>query len=163
MTKAKTRDNESRERLFYEIVETSPGSKAQGWHGILYGKDGKPKEISPGPIAFPKEKTGGFPFGKFVGVSAKPGMSWEPYGAIPEVLITQNSVENRVMRERWSYKIIIMLEGSRSVGTRGELQCEGKDVKPDKKKPTVTIPMGKFAWEENSEISGPHGWYPTRN
>jgi hypothetical protein len=31
----------ARERLFYEIVETSSDSRNQNWHGVLYEKDGK--------------------------------------------------------------------------------------------------------------------------
>ena len=35
-------------RLFYEIVVTDPGTRSQGWHGVLYDADGNPIEAAPG-------------------------------------------------------------------------------------------------------------------
>jgi hypothetical protein len=158
MNKTKAPVGKPEGRLFYEMIETSPGSKSQGWHGVLYGKDGKPVELVPGKSFDTAKETGSLPCGKFVGV--KHGYAWDPYGAIPEVLITAHGAENHIMREKWTYRLYVSAEGTRHAATLGELRLEGRIVDHDPGHQEIMTAMGPFVWKANAQPFGPHGWYP---
>lgn len=147
----------SQGRLYFSIVETAVGSKSQGWHGILYGKDGAPIALAAGEKVDPFEATGGLPFTHFIGVAAN--LPWHPYGAIPESLMDGSHVPNNVEMKWWLYQIWVVAEGTRSAATSGILVQDGKVVEPTPAQ-TITTAMGEFAWHDNNSPYGSHGWYP---
>ena len=141
------------ERLVYQIDVTIPGSKSQGWHGTLYGKDGKAVQVEPG-------KTMHTTIGDFVSV-AKDGLS-VPYGMIHVDQVAWMKANNGnviIDNEPWSYRLFVVHEGSKSEGWRGELlHGHGIIGQPSDDKPQP-MPMGPYHWLNGKELWQPKGWF----
>jgi len=143
----------SDERLVYQIEVTSPGMKNQGWHGTLYGKDGKPMPVEPGKIVHTH-------IGDFIGVANT--APFVPYGMIhvDQLAWMKTHNGNEVMdTEPWVYRLFVTLEGSKSEGWRGEL-LHGRGVigEPSDDKPQPT-PMGPYRWLKGKALWDPKGWF----
>ena len=64
---------ETSDRLVYEIVVTEPGTRSQGWHGVLYDPAGNPIVATPG-------ETVTMPIGEFIDVPCS--APWDICGVI---------------------------------------------------------------------------------
>ena len=140
------------ERLVYEITVTSPGTKSQGWHGTLFGKDGKPVQAEPG-------KTVKTNVGEFVSIAETNLRT--PYGMIHTDMVRWMTAENGNIimdSDPWEYRLSVAQEGSKSEGWRGELRhSRGIIAGPGGDGPVKT-PMGPYAWVANEQLWGLHGW-----
>ncbi len=135
----------SGERLAYEIVETAPGTKSQGWHGILYGRDGAPIEVEPG-------KTVQSQIGELTSVARS--QNWVPYGLIPTAMlrwIEGGGRGNVILRESWAYRLYAIGEDTRCPTWRGELLRDGAVVTPPADGQPIQTAMGPF-------VISPHGF-----
>jgi len=142
----------SDERLVYQITVTAPGTKSQGWHGVLLDIHGKPMTVEPG-------KTVHTHFGTFVSVAES--TPWTPYGMIHEDTVQwmQTHGGNVIMdSEPWAYRLYVEREGSKSEGWRGEL-LHGRGIvpEPSDEKPFAT-PMGPFTWVRPVHLWDRAGW-----
>ncbi len=123
-------------RLFYEIVVTAPGSKSQGWVGVLYDAAGKPIYASPSgqPVTTA--------LGEFVDV---PGGHWSPGGMIrtdmAEWMKTHDANEIMDMKP-WAYRLYVDGEGSDTAVWTSTLLHDGTAVPPDTN--PIDTPMGQF-------------------
>ncbi len=136
------------ERLAYEIIETAPGSRSQGWHGVLYDQSGTAIEVEVG-------KTIMSDIGELTSVAQ--AEKWVPYGMIPTEMIRwmgSGGKGNVIMREAWSYRLYAIGEDTRCPSWRGELLRNGAIVAPSADGQPVLTAMGPFA-------NGPHGWVHT--
>jgi hypothetical protein len=134
-------------RLIYEIVVTNPGSKSQGWHGILYADTGKAMQVKPGT----RVRTVA---GEFEAVPQRE--AWVPYGMIHVDTLTwlkEHGADLIHENEEWAYKLYVTGEGTRSQGIRGELLRGRGIMKTETVGERVKTPMGPFDWHTN-----PHGW-----
>ena len=141
------------ERLVYVITVTKPGSKSQGWNGVLYDKQGKPMQVEPGQTV----KT---PVGTFISVA--PTNAWTPCGMIHADMVRWMKTEqgNVIMdSEPWSYHLYVAREGSKSEGWRGEWR-HGRGIipAPESGKPVET-PTGPYVWRERANLWDPEGWF----
>jgi hypothetical protein len=140
------------ERLVYEIEVTAPGTRSQGWHGTLYGKDGQPINAKPGEII--KASVGDF---QHIAQSTPQ----TPYGFIHTGMLTwmETHEANIIMgSDACLYQLYVTAEGSKSEGWRGKLLSGGSLVQPGADK-RVQTPMGPFLWVENTHLWGPHCWF----
>jgi hypothetical protein len=137
-------------RLFYEIVVTNPGSRSQGWHGTLYGQDGRPAEV-------PAGQTMATGVGDFVSVACEE--LWVPCGMIHvDTLAWMAAAGGNVVMDasRWEYRLYVTSEGTRSEGWHGEL-VHGADLA--EASPELATPMGTFVWLDYPFPWGWHGWF----
>ena len=143
---------DNQERLFYEITVTAPGTRSQGWHGTLFGKDGKPVLAEPGKIVTTN-------VGKFVAVAETTLET--PYGMLHEDMVRWMTAENGNVimdSEPWAYLLFVAQEGSKSEAWRGELRyMRGIIAGPSDHDPVAT-PMGPYTWVKNEQLWGLHGW-----
>jgi hypothetical protein len=136
------------ERLAYEIVETVPGTKSQGWHAILHARDGAAIEIEPG-------KTVQSQIGELTSVARR--QNWVPFGLIPTAMLRwmeEGGKGNVILRESWTYRLYAIGEDTRCPTWRGELLRDGATVAPPSDAEAVPTAMGPF-------IAGPHGFVHT--
>lgn len=100
-------------RLIYQIEVTAPGTRSQGWRGVLYDQDGAPIALAPGA----RIETSA---GRFVGVACL--HLWSACGAIDERMHAwmQSNQHNIIMRERWTYRL-----RARGDALQGELLRDG--------------------------------------
>jgi hypothetical protein len=136
------------ERLAYEITETAPGSRSQGWHGVLYDRSGTAIEVEVGKAVMSD-------VGELTSVAKT--QNWVPYGMIPTEMLRWmegSGKGNVIMGEAWSYRLYLIGEDTRCPSWRGELLRDGSIVAPAADGPPVLTPMGPF-------ISGPHGFAHT--
>ena len=154
------------DRLVYQIEVTAPGSRSQGWHGTLYGRNGDAITIPPG-------ETVTTPIGTFASVACT--LPFRPCGMIRTDMIAWMKTHNGnvIMDSKsWAYRLYVTAEGTRSEGWRGELLHGGSavDAPPGSSgrllKPirapseSLTTPMGPFSWQESHVPWGRHGWFP---
>jgi hypothetical protein len=140
-----------KERLFYQITVTNPGTRSQGWKGTLYDRGGQAIEVEPGKSV----KTNA---GEFVSVACK--VLWVPCGLIQSDVANwmKTHAGNVVIdARRCEYRLHVSAEGSKSEGWRGELVWGDEIVAPHFER--VLAPMGIFVWSENPAIWGLHGWF----
>jgi hypothetical protein len=123
------------ERLVYEIVLTLPGSRSQGWHGVLYDANGAPRVVPPGR----KVETD---IGTLVSVPRKTGLMWRPYGMVP----TAPGMRNDIADGPWAYRVYRTGIGTACPAWRGELRHGSKRVAPPQSGATVRTPWGPFVW-----------------
>lgn len=131
-----------KEQLTYEVVVTNPGTKSQGWHGILYDDNGQVVQVEAG-------KTVNTDIGELVGVAPVDGQPWKPYGAVPAT----PGMENINQPDAWAYKLYKTGLGSRCPSWRGDLLRGAIVVKPHAGGEEVKTSLGPFIWLGTS-----HGW-----
>ncbi len=139
-------------RLFYEMVVTNPGTRSQGWHGTLYGPDGKPVAAEPNALV----DTGA---GMFRYVACD--VLWKPCGFIREGTqpVPATSAAALLDSEAWRFRLYVHAEGSRSEGWTGEL-FHGEVITMPTLDPVET-PLGTFVWTGESGMPwGWSGWRP---
>lgn len=129
------------ERLLYEMIVTTPGSKMQGWYGVLYDDAGRVIQLKPG-------EQSGTPAMTLVGVAKSDGEYWKPYGAIP----VGGVPENIILSAAWNYKLVLTNLQSKCPSWRGELRRDGVLFQPTNGS-SVTTSFGQFAWSASD-----HGW-----
>jgi hypothetical protein len=145
----------ARERMFFEIVESDPGSRSQGWRGSVFDERGLAMQLMPG-------QTVKMPGGSVTGVACV--MPWVPCGAILTVMLhgpNLDRAENVIMEGEWSYRLFVSAPGSKSEAVRGELLLDGEVVRPEPGVRATKTPMGVFIWTESPNPWGPHGWMPS--
>ncbi len=125
------------ERLVYQIVLTLPGSRSQGWHGVLYGRNGGPRVIPPG-------KRVETDIGTLVSVPPKTGWMWRPYGMVPAA----PGMRNDIAKAPWSYRLYQTGIGTACPAWRGELIRDGKPVPRPKPGASLRTPWGPFVWRK---------------
>jgi hypothetical protein len=138
-----------RERLFYEITVTAPGTRSQGWHGTLFDRDGSALTAKPGDSVATNA-------GTFVAVACD--HLWTPCGHIHEDLLAwmKTNAGNVIMdRKPWVYRLYVRAECSRSEGWRGELIHGGRIIARGKRART---PMGPFVWHKGRYLWDQVGW-----
>ena len=148
-------DEAGAKRLFYKITVTDPGTKNQGWRGILYDEGGKPIRLAPG-------QTTSTNIGQFV--SAECTTAWIPCGLIEigmlKCLGGEHSEGNVIIDANpWEYRLYVLVEGSRSEGWWGEI-ARGGDIVTPPVDGRMSTPMGPFKWSSTQPIWGRHGWFP---
>lgn len=140
-------------RLFYEIVVTAPGTRSQGWHGVLYGEDGR-------EMVVPEGETVSTALGSFTNVPCE--HMWSTCGLIHEDMIEWMKAHqaNVILDSKpWSYVIDVDAEGTKSEGWTGLLTHGGEEVLPLSGR-TLT-PMGPFVVQgSGTDPWGVNGWYP---
>jgi hypothetical protein len=138
-------------RPLYQIEVTAPGTRSQGWRGVLYDRNGAAIALAPGA----RVET---PAGRFVGVACP--HAWSTCGAIEENMLRwmERHEHNIIMgRERWVYRI--NARGYYGDRLEGVLLREGVRVEAGREART---PMGTYRWVDgrpDAPISGRHGWW----
>ncbi len=124
-------------RLFYEIVVTAPGSKSQGWVGVLYDAAGKPIYASPSgqPVTTA--------LGEFVDV---PGGHWSPGGMIrTDMAEWMKTHDANVFMDggSWVFRVYVDAEGSGNEVWTSVLLHGDAEIPPAAI--PIYTPMGPFA------------------
>lgn len=138
-------------RLLYEIQVTAPGTRSQGWRGVLYESDGSPVLLRAGQSI-------DTPAGRFVGVECR--RPWDACGAVHvDMLRWMRDHEHNIIMDggHWSYRLYARgYYGDRLSGElwRNGRALEGRDA-------IVRTPMGPFRWIDGRRIVtvGRHGWF----
>lgn len=120
---------EASARVLYQIDVSAPGTRSQGWRGVLYGEDGAPIALAPGARI---ETTAG----AFVGVACP--YAWSTCGAVETRMHAwmQSHDHNINMRERWTYRL-----QARGDALYGELLRDGVALTSGDE---VLTPMGLY-------------------
>ncbi len=140
-------------RLFYEITVTAPGTRSQGWRGVLYDPSGAPLARPAGSVV----ETNAGPF-----VSVACDWPWVPCGFIHEDQLRwmQTNGGNFIMgRDTWVYRLTVTAPCTRSEGWRGELLRNGQAVRTKKRR--LPTPMGPFHAKTSAHLWGQSGWFHT--
>ncbi|WP_139360525.1 hypothetical protein [Mycobacterium sp. D16R24] len=147
-------------RLFYEIVVTTPGTKSQGWHGVLYDGIGKPIESVPGQaVTMP---VGQFvsEIGEFVNVACN--APWDACGMIrTDMAESMKTHQANVIMDSnpWLYRVYVEAEGTENELWTGILLHGGIGIAPAIK--PIDTPMGQFHSGNTAATSWPReGWFP---
>jgi hypothetical protein len=140
-------------RVFYEMILTAPGTRSQGWHGVLYARDGNPIDVAPG-------QTVTTPLGEFVNVACI--HLWDACGLIRTDMAEwmKSHQANIIMDSKpWLYRMYVSAEGSKSEVWTSRLTHDGAEIFPDMT--PMDTPMGPF------RTGGPMafgwaqaGWFP---
>jgi hypothetical protein len=112
---------ETSDRLVYEIVVTEPGTRSQGWHGVLYDPAGNPIVATPG-------ETVTTPIGEFIDVPCS--ARWDICGMIRADMVDQRT-NDIIDSKPWLYRIYVDAEGSRSELWTGILLHDGMEIPPN--------------------------------
>lgn len=144
------RQPEDDARLLYEMELTAPGTRSQGWRGVLYGRNGFPVQLQHGQRA-------DTPAGRFVGVRCE--HPWSACGAIHEdMLAWMRTHEHNIQmgRERWSYRLTA--RGFYGDRLEGVLLRDGRSVAEAREART---PFGPFRWIDGRRglTADRHGWF----
>ena len=136
-------------RLLYQIEVSSPGTRSQGWRGVLYDRNGMPIALAPGARV-------DTPAGRFVGVACP--HAWSTCGAIEERMLAwmERHEHNINMRQRWTYRI--HARGYYGDRLEGELLRDGVRVEAGRE---VMTPMGPYRWRDGSRAPSAQrrGWW----
>jgi hypothetical protein len=140
-------------RLIYEIVVTAPGSRSQGWHGVLYDTSNNPIEPAVG-------QTVTTALGEFVNVPCN--HLWDACGMIRKDMVEWMTAHqaNVIMDSKpWLYRMYVSAEGSKSEVWTSRLLHDGAEIFPDLK--PIDTPMGPFRTGAPMTIGWAHaGWFP---
>lgn len=140
-------------RLFYEITVTAPGTRSQGWRGVLYDPTGT-------PLSRPAGSTVETNAGPFVSVACD--LPWVPCGFIhaDQLRWMQTNGGNFILgRDAWTYRLTVTAPCTRSEGWRGELVRNGHVLRPAKRR--ISTPMGPFRHKTSAHLWGQSGWFHT--
>jgi hypothetical protein len=138
-------------RVFYDITVTAPGTRSQGWRGVLYDPSGAPLARPAGSVV----ETNAGPF-----VSVACDWPWVPCGFIHEDQLRwmQTNGGNFILgRDTWVYRLTVTAPCTRSEGWRGELLRNGQAVRTKKRR--VPTPMGPFRRKTSAHLWGQTGWF----
>ena len=140
-------------RLVYEMIVTNVGTRSQGWHGVLYGPDGRTLAADPGATI----ETG---VGVFEAHACD--LPWTACGFI-RAGDAPSAPRNVVLEDPvgYGYRLYVHAEGSRSEGWRGELR-HGEAMVPDSAGGApVETQMGRFVMlGEGAHRWSFSGWIP---
>lgn len=140
------------DRVFYEITVTAPGTRSQGWRGVLYDRNGVALVRAPGETIATNA-------GVFVNVSCD--QPWKPCGFIEVDMqrwMQANGGGNAILdNKRWVYRLYVVAQCTRSEGWRGLLQHGGRAVARGGGR--VDTPMGPFVWKTGSHMWDSRGWF----
>jgi hypothetical protein len=135
-------------RLLYEIRVTAPGTRSQGWRGVLYDSGGAAVALRDGQRL-------DTPAGTFVGVRCQ--HLWSTCGAIHEDMLRwmERHDHNIIMgRDGWTYRLYA--RGYYGDRLTGELLRNGRAVAGA----VMETPMGPYRWtDDRTRASGRHGWF----
>jgi hypothetical protein len=123
------------ERLVYQIVLTLPGSRSQGWHGVLYGPNGTPRVVPAGQ----RVETD---IGTLISKPIQMGLAWRPYGMVPAA----PGMRNDIAKGPWNYRLYETGIGTACKAWRGDLISGGKPVPHPKPGVSLRTPWGPFVW-----------------
>lgn len=139
-------------RLLYEIVVQAPGSRSQGWRGILYDPQGAPITLRPGESIDTN-------LGTFVGIECR--RLWDVCGAVHQDTLDwmhEHSANVILGAEPSFYRVFVDAECTRSEAWRGELRRDGQIIAPAPDE--LQTPMGPFVAKSSAFAFGQHGWFP---
>lgn len=141
-------------RLFYEIAVSAPGTRSQGWQGVLYDAGGN-------PVDAPAGQTITTALGVFIKVPCV--HLWDACGMIRTDMaewMKTHQANIIVDAKPWLYRMYVSAEGSRSEVWRSRLLHDGQEIFP--LEDAVETPMGPF------RTGGPMasgwaqaGWFPS--
>ena len=142
-------------RLLYEMVVTSPDSRSQGWHGVLYDAAGNTVQAQSGQSVTT-------PLGDFVSVAC--GTPWDACGMIrvdmAEWMKTHPANTPAVgVSNAWLYRMYVSDETSADPLWRSTLLHAGTEVPPDSA--PINTPMGPFRTGGPNAVGWARaGWFP---
>lgn len=139
------------EALFYEITVTNPGTRSQGWHGVLFDPAGH--EVAAGPSQSWSTNAGDF-------VSVPCAQLWDPCGVIEADQLGWMKANggNFIMDSgSWSYRLYVTAQCTRSEGWRGAVLHNGIPVKSWSGK--LKTPMGPYIRKRSPHLWGQSGWF----
>lgn len=123
-------------QLAYQLVVTNPGTRSQGWRGILYDESGAPLEVAPGEHVTT-------PLGSFVSVECV--HLWDACGLIREDMaawMETGPVFNKIDGTAWVFSVWREAGVGSAFAWRGELTGDGVAYPPEKA--PADTPMGDF-------------------
>jgi hypothetical protein len=129
--------------LVYDIIVTQPGTRSQGWHGLLYGDDTALDAQSETALAVPAGWRVITPLGTFVSVACL--HAWSACGMIREDMaawLATGPTFNTLGGEAWVFRVIRVIGPDGAEQWQGQLLRDGAAVLPTES--PVATPMGPF-------------------